>query len=239
MNWHLIQDKEKIIRIIEPVIAEEAEVRIYIEEIETEYASKFIAIMPRAANDNLSESANGGVELIVEKLVPESGNVLIQEFPEAGLEFFIDTYLCRCHATYKTIRCDYPYYGLMMNLPLLLELEEKRREERKAEEFSQLTFAFLRVEKEADRDQLYQSKVINHSGHGLGLIVKEKDVDLLRLLKPGDRMPEMLVFSGLKKWGAFVRHKTKIEHGKYRGNYLLGIEANLSQKQDKIPFEKA
>ena len=83
---------------------------------------------------------------------------------------------------------------------------------------------------EALADELH---LMNHSRHGLGLLITEKDFELLRILKPGDKIPEMTIFAAsiLTKLDVTVKHKTKIEDGKYLGSYILGLESNITMEE--------
>jgi hypothetical protein len=70
--------------------------------------------------------------------------------------------------------------------------------------------------------------ILNYSDHGLGLLVAEKDFNLLQMLNPGDRILEITIFAepALIHMDGIVRHKTRIEDGRFRGDYILGLESN-------------
>ncbi len=77
-----------------------------------------------------------------------------------------------------------------------------------------------------EKDKTYVLNVYDRSKHGFGLLVTEKDFDLLKILNPGDRLRNITLYSEsiMIKMDGIVRHKTKIEEGKYKGCYLLGIQ---------------
>ena len=137
-------------------------------------------------------------------------------------------YLCRCHTKYICAKDTYPYYGLMMSFPEFLELEEKRKEERITLEFPEVVSAVFKLVRGLEKDQSYELNILNYSDHRLGLLVTEKDFNLLQMISPGDRIPEITIFAkpGLMHMDGIVRHKTRIEDGRYKGNYVLGLESN-------------
>ena len=74
---------------------------------------------------------------------------------------------------------------------------------------------------------------MNHSSYGLGLLITEKDFNLLQILDPGDKIQEITLFAAsiLTKADAVVRHKTKIEDGKYKDDYILGLESTITMEE--------
>ena len=114
-----------------------------------------------------------------------------------------------------------------MSFPESLEIEEKRREERVTHETPEFFSAEFRLGKKPKGDKLYQLNVLNRSKYGLGLIVTQKDLDLLRILKKGDRLDDITL---LASWAMItvngtLSHVTRIEEGKHKGCYLLGIDS--------------
>jgi hypothetical protein len=232
LRWLKLKNRERILLILEYLLSHGREIKVRIEGKEYEYSSKILEIMPGSHGMDIPKSVNKRTDLVVEKLVPEEGNTLIQQNPEIDLEFFINTYLCRCHAHYIGISNFYPCYGLIVSLPVLVELQEKRIEERIMLSYPEYICALLKVGLGDQKDQLYELNVLNCSSHGLGLLVTEKNFDLLHVINPGDKIPEIILFaeSSLTHLDGTVRHKTKIKDGKYTGNYLLGIESNTILK---------
>lgn len=228
MSWHLLHDKEKITGIIRYLINEQIEIKVRIEGEETQYFSRFIEVVPGSDQGDVPASSDEMVELVMDKLVPERGNTLIQQFPEVGVEVLTDGHLCRCHTEYICTNNTYPYYGLMMSFPEFLELEERRRGERIMLESPEVVSAVFKLVKGHKRDQSYELNILNYSDHGLGLLVGEKDLRLLQVLKPGDTIPQITIFAelGLIHMDGTVRHKTRIEDGRFKGAYVLGLESN-------------
>ena len=116
----------------------------------------------------------------------------------------------------------------MMSFPRFVELEEKRKEERIALEFPEFISAVFKLAKGPEKDQLYELNVMNYSCYGLALLITEKDFNLLRILNTGERIPKITLFSELSliHLDCIVRHMTRIEDGKFKGDYILGLESN-------------
>ena len=120
-----------------------------------------------------------------------------------------------------------------MNLPDFAVLEEKRDEERIRPEFPELISAIFKLAKRHEMDQLFDLNVIDYSIDGLGLLITEKDFDLLQTLNPNDIIPEITFFAAeaLTTLDGTVRHITRIEEGKYKDNYILGLRSNTKIEQ--------
>lgn len=105
--------------------------------------------------------------------------------------------------------------------------EEKRREERismRLPEFLSVEFTLGRGTSDEKR---YRLGVLNYSGYGLGLLVNERNRELLKILKPGDRIEGMTFFArwALVKVNATVRHITPIADGEHMGQHIIGVES--------------
>ena len=59
------------------------------------------------------------------------------------------------------------------------------------------------------------------------MLVAQKDFDLLEILNKGDKLQDVTFFAtwAMIEVDGKVKHKTRIEEGKYKGCYLLGIES--------------
>ena len=90
-------------------------------------------------------------------------------------------------------------------------------------------FAYVKfkIEKEAEKDVFRVLNIIDSSKSGLALLITQKDSDLLDILKEGDKITDMSFFGiGAKiKRDGKVKHISKIEAGKFKGCFVLGIEA--------------
>jgi hypothetical protein len=108
-----------------------------------------------------------------------------------------------------------------------MNIKEKRKSNRFVYEISESVYAELKVRKEPDKKGLYELKVKDCSNFGLGMLITQKDFDLLNVLKKGDTIEEISFFA---TWSVFkidgtVQHKTKVEEGEDKGCYILGIKS--------------
>ena len=103
----------------------------------------------------------------------------------------------------------------------------KRGKERYAYGRPDFVYVRVRVDKASLKENVRVLNVIDSSKSGLALLITQKDADLIRLLEKGDRIRDMTFFGlGVRiKEDGTVRHVSKISEGKYKGAYLLGIEA--------------
>ena len=83
-----------------------------------------------------------------------------------------------------------------------------------------------------EKDRKYTLNVFDRSKGGFGLLVRQRDFDLLKILQRGDKLQNMTFYSEslMMRMDATVRHKTRLEEGKYKGCYILGIELPKSVK---------
>jgi hypothetical protein len=105
---------------------------------------------------------------------------------------------------------------------------ERRREKRIALDPVDLITAEFHVVKESEKGKLWLLNVHNCSNYGLGLLISQKDAELLKMLNPDDLIADMKLYSewGIIKVDATVKHITKIEHGQYRDQYMLGVRSD-------------
>jgi hypothetical protein len=221
MTWRTLDKKLKIMQIFNNLIINRAEIKIRLKGEETEFISKFIKINQE---DVLSEIGKMP-ELIIEKLFPEKGNILIQSSSEVTAEFLIQQSLCRCTLVLMGTSSTYPYFGYILNFPESIEIEEKRREERFYYENTGFISVEFRLGEKSKNDKLYKLNVFDCSKHGLCIIIPQKYFDLLQKIKVGDKFEDIIFYSAQAriKVNGTVKHKTKIDVGKYKDNYLIGI----------------
>ena len=224
MHWKAINKEQQIIDIIHHLISQKTEIKVSIQGEKTAFTSKIIKIN----HGDICSKIGKRPELIMEKLVPEKGNTLMKSFPEFVMEFFIDENLFRGSMKYIGISDTYPYLGIIVNLPKAVEVEEKRKEERFAYEMPNFVSAEFALKGGPIEDKVYNLKVLDGSVHGIKLLVTQKDFELLDVLDNGVRLNDISFFAAwaMIKVDGTVRHKTKIEEGKHKGCYVLGIESD-------------
>ena len=222
MSWITVNDKQKITLIVDHLISKEKEITIRANGDKTPFTSKFLKM-----NKENSSSENGnGAKLIIEKLSPEKGNSLIQALPKVTAEFLINKNLCRCNLDYMGIS-THPYIGFIVGFPESMEIEEKRREDRVPFKRPQFISVAFSLSKNSNGDKQYELNVLDCSKYGLGLLITQKDFDLLGLLNVGDEIEDIAFFASwaMIKVNGTVCHITKLKEGEHKGCYLLGIDS--------------
>ncbi|MCX5880045.1 MAG: hypothetical protein NTY44_13165 [Deltaproteobacteria bacterium] len=219
-SWRQVKDRRKIQEIFERMVSKNMELKVLIDEENVRFMSRATRLNPEEISSLGSEP-----ELIIEKLFPEIGNSLIQSSSQVTLEFSIKEHFCRGKARYVGVSNEYPYFGIMITLPQSLELARERRRERRhtyeMPDFVSVAFSIV------GKDKVYDLGVMDCSMHGLGILVTRKDFDLVRLVKPGDRIRDIVFYSenAMIKVDGVVRHLTKMSAGKYKNSYVMGIES--------------
>ena len=223
MSWLTLDNKQKILQVINYLIFERTEIKISIKEEKSLFSSRFIKLNQEDPLSKTDETP----QVIMDKLIPEKGNALIQSVPHVNAGFIIKENICRCSLKYIGIS-GFPHIGFIMSLPERIQIAEKRREERITYETPEFVSVEFRLGKEIKKDKLYELNVLDYSKHGLGLIITQKDFDLLKLLHKGDKIEDITFFASwtMIRVSGIVRHITKFENGKYKGCFILGIESS-------------
>ena len=73
----------------------------------------------------------------------------------------------------------------------------------------------------------YRLHVINYSRHGLGLLVTNKQENLLSIIKPGDKIKDVTFYArwAIIKVDVHVRHISKLDKGPHKGKHVIGVES--------------
>jgi hypothetical protein len=142
-------------------------------------------------------------------------------------EFSINRNLCRWPLEYVGISNAHPHFGFFVRVPVSIEIAERRREDRIPYEMPEFVSAEFTLEEGPGKGKRYALNVLDHSRHGLGMLVVEKDFDLLKFVRRGDRLPNITFYatSAIIKVDGTIRHKTKIAAGNFNGAYVLGIDS--------------
>lgn len=223
MDWVAVGDDKKIWRMIEHIANYQTPIKVTIPGDETSFTSKLLKV-------NYGSIASGkakGQEFIIEKMVPEKGNTLIESSSEVILEFPINDKLCRCATKYTGLDELDPKAGLILSFPKSVEIKERRKEKRIAYDIPEMVSVEFKIEKGTGRPRSYELNVYDCSKHGLGLLITDKDIELLNILESGDEIKEITLYAkaAIIKVQGTVRHKSKIREGKHEGCYILGIES--------------
>ena len=108
-----------------------------------------------------------------------------------------------------------------------MENEQKRREERFKYKLPESVYVEFQLGKTPKKTKVYDLKVMDYSRSGLGIVVTQKDSELIQMLDEGHKIKDITFCAPwtMIKVDGTVRHKSKIEEGKYKDCYILGIES--------------
>lgn len=232
MAFKSIDDRLKIIKIVDHLVSTKAEVSVIVKSEKAAFASRLIK-----ADQNYPSLAKGTRAIvIVDKLLPERGNNLIQSSPKVTLKFAVSDQPCSCTVNYIGINSMPPHFGFMLTMPEVIELEEKRIENRVVLDPPDFLLAEICIGRGTKDEKRYELNVIDCAAHGLGMIIPESHLDLLKRIKTGDVIRDISFYASnaMLRVDGIVRHITKIGEGKFKGGYYIGIES-----KDIIPSCKA
>ena len=230
MGFFTIKEKKSILDIIHYLISEKVKIEVDLKESDEQFITTFLKI----------HKDRGLGCLIIEKLYPEVGNSLIQSFPDVVFSFTIRGRKGVFQAIYQGINTEYPEFGLIVDFPQSIQIEDRRKERRVENNFRRFLSAELILEGERVTRQL---QVINLGSHGIGLIVGRKNLDLLDKVNVGDVIKNLTFFLAVATLtiDGEVIHKTPIDHGRLKGSYILGIKSDflvdLKEVEDALKNE--
>lgn len=213
MSRFLVKEKRKILAILQHLISKRVEIFVEIHGTDERFSTRAVKL-----------KRDGGDNLIIEKLYPEPGNLLIQSYPDVVFSFELSESECVFATKYIGINTEYPEFGLIVGFPSTIEIEDKRGEER----IENGLLEFLSVELTLEGDtKSYNLKAINLGASGIGLIIDRENFDLLEKVNVGDTVKGLRCFlaQATLTIDGTARHKTRITHGELKGSYILGIES--------------
>jgi hypothetical protein len=223
MTSKRLENRQKIIKIINFLVSAKHEVRIIVKGELKPFKTRVISI------DQNHASLSGGTRsiIIIDKLSPEHGNNLIQSSEKAILKFMISSQSCTCSVKYIGISSMPPYLGFILAMPEVIEVEERRLEERIVYEVPDFLKAEICIGRGTKDEKRYELDVIDCAAHGLGMIVTSRQLELISLIKIGDVIKDIQFFASnaMLTIDGVVRHLTIIGEGKFKGGYYMGIES--------------
>jgi len=227
MEGNSIDNRRKIISIIEELILNKIEIKVRIKGQKDPFISRFIKLAAGSDKGKGGRSPEKETGLIMEKLDPAEGNSLIQSSPDVEIECVAGEKSLHFRTRYSGISSDYPYFGIILELPDAVSLKQKRREERFVFSTPEFISVEFKLEKKSEKSREFELNVLDCSSHGLGLLVTEKDEELVQTLNSGDHIKNMTFYAewAMIKVDVTVRHKTRIGKGKHKGRYIIGVES--------------
>lgn len=223
MNWLKLDNAEKIGKVIEHIVSHKMEILLNVRGEKTPFTSRLVEI--KKEDDFTNPTQEPG--LIIESLTPNKGNTLIRRTSEIVVEFLLHGKRCRFPVAYVGTKNTPAHIELVVSYPKSIEIEENRKEDRCTYVSSEFVCAEFSLAKGSPKDRSYEVNVLDCSKYGLGLIITEKDFDLIAALKKGDKLEGIQFFTpwAMVKINGTVRHVTKIEDGEHKGSYVIGIES--------------
>jgi len=223
MAWRTIDKKQKIMQLFKHMVMTQSKIEIRLKGEKADFTSKFIKINQEHFLSEIGKKP----ELIIEKLIPEKGNILIQSSQEVTVLFLLQQSLWRCNLKYIGTSGTYPHFGHIFHFPESIEIEEKRKEKRIVYEKPKFVSVEFRIKEKSKEDKLYELNVLDSSKYGLGAIISLKDFDLIKKINVGDKLKNISFYAprAMINVNGTVRHITKINKGKYKDSYILGIES--------------
>lgn len=227
MKWHVLDNQRKIMGVLQKLVSNKTEIKVRVRGAKSPFTSKLLRIVEVETSLELENlEIDTEAQLIIEKLTPARGDDLIQSFPDVIMEFLVNENFCQCAVRNVGVSNIPPHFGFILSFPETLEIQEKRKEKRTRYEEPEMVSVEFRLTVGGQEIRKYTLNVFDRSKRGFGLLVRQKDFDLLKILDRGDKLQNMTFYSEslMMRMDAVVRHKTKIEQGTYRGCYILGIE---------------
>ena len=107
-----------------------------------------------------------------------------------------------------------------------MDIEENRSGERIKFQIPEFVCVEFKLRKQPKKGKLYNLKVMDYSKNGLSMVVTPKDFDLLQMVNEGEKLEDMTFCATwtIINVDGTIKHKSKIENGKYKGCFILGIE---------------
>ncbi len=117
-----------------------------------------------------------------------------------------------------------------------MDPSDLRRDSRHTYDIPDFVSVQFRLE---DGGKDYELNVVDCCRNGIGMLITKKDLDLLQQVKKGDKINDMSFFASwtMITVDGTVCHQTKIEKGKFKDCYLMGIKSDdfiESCKPDKV-----
>ena len=200
-------DRQKIIGTIEYLIARKTEVTFKIEGHEQPFVSRIV----EANYGDKSSNAEGESTLIIEKLSPEKGNALCQSGLRMMALFSLRETSCRFNTRCLSVPGEQTDEGIVVSFPESIDIREKRRRDRRGDEIPEFVSVVVKVKDESRKDKTYELEIFDCTAYGLGILVRDKYIDILDRIEVGDKLRDITLYGAytIVKVKGTARHKTK------------------------------
>ncbi len=222
MSPHIAETKQNLRKLIDFLISHKREITVQIEGNRTLYTSRII-------------SADS--KLIIEMLVPDTGNSLLKMSPNVEIQFLLGEKSCQFDSRYLGASTEYPHIGQVVSFPESVKLADRRTYDRDSGKVPAFLYGILALRKGTESAETYELEIINRSAYGIGMLITKKDFGLLEIVKEGDELQDLELYAptAVVKVTGSVRHKTKLEEPKYEGSYVLGIKLDETLEEFTLP----
>jgi hypothetical protein len=222
MTLYTAEDRQTIEETIEFLICHGRQITIQIEGQGTSYTSTVL----KANYGGVQSRYGSGPHLVIGRLTPEDGNTSIKPGSHLVVKFLHTTTFCRFKTQYLGPRSDGSDSELIVSFPESIELPERRTRRRSNDEIPEFISVVLTSKKGSKKDKNYELAVVDYSTNGVGILVSEKDSELVELVQEGDRLQDITLFAShtMVKVDGTVRHKSKQQGEQGKDSYVLGIE---------------
>jgi len=116
---HVAKSKEKLKGLIDFLISQKREITVQIEGNKTMYTSR---INQAVYGDILSKDGKGD-KLIIEKLIPDTGNTFFKFSRRVVIQFLLRNQSCQFESKYLGESTEDPHIGLIVSFPESVELK--------------------------------------------------------------------------------------------------------------------
>jgi len=223
MAGHIISDRERIRETIDFLISHQREITVHAESHEISFTSKIIKVHGGSLFADHGETPR----LVMADPNHENGDSLFSPCCALVAKFSLRDTPCRFTSQYLGPWNDIvPVPALVVTFPDLLELQDRRQRDRRGDEIPDFQTVLLQSEKISRQDRTYMLDIFDCSAAGVGILVREKDFDLLEVLEAGDKIQDIMLFADhtLVRVGGTVRHKTQVPQGQEQNVYVVGVE---------------
>ena len=233
MPPYIAETKQNLGKLIDFLISRKREITVQIEGNRTLYTPRIIS----ADDGDLLSKMNEESKLIIEMLVPDTGNTLLKLSPKVEIKFLLGDKSCKFDSKYLGEGTEYPHLGQIVSFPESVKLKERRRHDRDNEKIPVFLYAILALRKDGESIATYELEIINRSAHGVGMLVTKKDFELLEIVKEGDELQDLELYAptAVVKVTGSVRHKTKLEEPEYEGSYVIGVKLDDTLEDFALP----
>jgi hypothetical protein len=199
--------RQKIIGTVEYLIARKTEITIKIEGHEQPFVSRIVEV-------NYGDTSSGTEEestLVIERLNPEEGNSLFQAGSRMMALFSLRDTSCRFNTKCLSVPGEETDEGFVVSFPESIDIREKRRRDRRGDEIPDFVSVVVKVKDESRKDKTYELEIFDCTAYGLGILVRNKSIDILDRIQVGDKLRDITLYGAytIVKVKGTARHKTK------------------------------